>query len=282
MNDNICYFKFVASGVEVEEKYPFKRTRNVKNFCIIVDRTDVDKFNPIIRHEMFRSIEREIRFNELNNAMFELFSKIAGFDIGFVEKSMFCDFYSMDDPIDGYMKLDSFGNLQFFSSCLFIPKYVNRLEETAFIHLYNSRYTQKDRSENSKKGKENGCYYGKYFLRRVFTHVTSGEKMHIDMCVNDIASVEDRISEIIRNRKFTDVVFFLEMDDPDAMKTSNELERWYVIKMKEIINMRVELVDGDVFKEKYNNNSTSDYTIANPYPFTSYNIEIKLPKNLFD
>ena len=23
MNDNICYFKFLASGVEVEEKYPF-------------------------------------------------------------------------------------------------------------------------------------------------------------------------------------------------------------------------------------------------------------------
>ena len=279
-SNNISHLTFkafeYASGL-----FAVRFAKNARIFSFVIGNDDIAKVLYIARLlGKYGELSEEI--DNLIEYVSSLLLKRTGLHIDTLSKFQFYPYDSTRDISgnDGYLKLDSFGNLQIFHSCLFIPKYVDRLGTTGFIHIYNSRYTQKDRSENSKKGKENGCYYGKYFLRRVFTHVTSGEKMHIDMRVNDIASVQDRISEMIRNRKFTDVVFFLEMDEPEAIKISNELERWYVVKMRETINMRVELVDGDTFKEKFNNNSTTDYTVSNPYPFTSYNIEIKLPKKV--
>lgn len=281
-SNNISHLRFkafeYASGL-----FAVRFAKNSSIFSFVIGNDDIAKVLYIARLlGKYGELSEEI--DNLIEYVSSLLLKRTGLHIDTLSKFQFYPYDSTRDipGNDGYLKLDSFGNLQIFHSCLFIPKYVDRLGTTGFIHIYNSRETQKDRSENSEKGKENGCYYGRYFLRRVFTHVTAGEKLHIDMCVNDISSVKDRISEMIRNRKFTDIVLFLEMDETEAMELSNDLEFWYDKNLVGFVNMRIELVNGDQFREKYNRNMAYDYSFANPCSSNNYNIEIKLPKKLFE
>lgn len=276
MDSNISHLTFDTIG------YSSVGICNSYNFDFVIDNDDIIKV--IYIYNILQNCGKQLEeIENLRDNIFTSLSKSTDFYIDLISAFQISKYDDSEYTVpskNGYVKMDEFGNIQIFDSCLFIPIYLNMLNSTAYIHIYDSRETQKERLENSKKGEKYNSYYGKYFMRRVFTHVISGEKIHIDMILNNIDSVKKKIYHMLHTSKLTDIVFFIEMNDTKAIKFSDELKKWYIENFKNNINMRIEFICGDYFKEYYNNRDCN-CSSTELYKFPNCNFEIKLPKNTF-